>query len=56
MYQAVYPTCLVNYMKTLLLVGLKFSLFGSSFTSGLVSESNFDNTVPDYKFKRIGYN
>jgi hypothetical protein len=55
MYQAVYPTCLVNYFKTLLQVGLRFTLIGGSLFGGFVDESSFSNIAPDYKYTRIGY-
>lgn len=55
LFQAVYPTCLVNFMKTLSIVGLNFSIVGGSIFSGSVDESNFSSGAPDYKFERLGY-
>jgi len=45
----------VNYFKTLLSVGLRFTLIGGSLFGGFVDESSFSNIAPDYKYTRIGY-
>ena len=53
MYQAVYPTCLVLFMKNLAMIGIKFNLLGSSLIGGFADSNS--NAAPDYKFERIGY-
>ncbi len=46
MFQAVYPTCLVNYMKVVSIVGLKFTFFGGSMVSGAVNSTSFSSDTP----------
>lgn len=53
MYQAVYPTCLVNFLKVLAGAGIKFNLVGGDILSGFVTPVT--NAAPDYKFERVGY-
>lgn len=54
MYQAVYPTCLTNFLKTVSFVGIKFTFFGGSMVSGMVNETSFSGDMP-YQYDRMGY-
>lgn len=40
MFEAVYPTCLVNFLKTLTFVSINFTMFGGGWVSGFVDENN----------------
>lgn len=48
MYQALYPTCLLNFFQVLAGVGIKFNIMGSSVLSGFINSDS--NVAPDYKF------
>lgn len=59
MYEAAYPTCLVNFFTGLSVVGINFQMFGGAWLAGLTDTSNttsFPYTELDYKFTRVGRN
>jgi hypothetical protein len=54
MYQAIFPTCLTNFMKEISVVGLKLSIPGGGTIGGMVNSTEASYIV-DYKFYRLGY-
>jgi len=54
LYQAVFPTCLVDFLQTLSLVGIRFTFFGGSMVSGFVNSTALSGETP-YQYQRMGY-
>lgn len=53
MYEAVYPSCLVDFFKAISIIGMNFTFFGGSIFSSFVDQDSF--AVPEnYKYERMG--
>jgi hypothetical protein len=53
MYEAVYPSCLVDFFKSISVIGMNLTFFGGSIFSSFVNQDKF--AVPEnYKYDRMG--